>query len=256
MAHWAIGVGVTILIVAVSIFVGVLRADHLDRIDTDNQQGRLAVAASGQLFVVLSVLMYAIAGLLSYGHHDEDSQFEAAYWNHQHAKANFAKEKPEKEIERTAELSSYQDERTNIAEERNGTLADIEKQLNGTLTDTNNELSTRINAADEELSEEKKAIVNERPETQRKCTEEMREYDSALKLLQAAERGISSLSIVTRLEFRSANSKRRRSVEGNASPVYFRQAPAPLLMPFNDIAELAINPSVSGWTCPKCGHES
>ena len=243
-ANWVIGVGVTILILALSISAGILRVYHLQDVDPNSDQGKLATVASGELFIVLSVLMYAIAGLLSYGHHDEDREFEAAYWAHDHAKAEFDKEKLKKESERETLLSSYQTGLTEIDNERNDIFTEANKEQSITITD-----------ASKELSEERKAIGNAKSRVKAQMLEKERQYDSVLKLLKPAESRIFSHYNEVIRTFQSANSKARRTEGGNANPKYFEHDPAPLKMHFHSYAELAPNPAEGPVNCPNCGHE-
>ena len=100
LVNVAVAGGVTMLVVVLSYDMAQLRVDYVE--------GTTGLATSPALFMTLSVLLYVIGSLLSYGHHDESAEFEALWREYVTAETHYRAEKAAAENRRLALIEGHE----------------------------------------------------------------------------------------------------------------------------------------------------
>ncbi len=109
--NWAFFTILTAMIVALSVYAGLLRSEYIATLTDYNDPINMPT------FVLIAVLLFTVGLLLAYGHYDESSQFQSAWEKFNRAESEFHREKPVYEELRRKELDRYGDERKLIDQE-------------------------------------------------------------------------------------------------------------------------------------------
>ena len=96
----AAALGIVALVLALSYKMADLRAEYI--------LNTTGLTTSIALFVLLSVLLYGVATLLSYGHHADNPALEAAWNEHAHAETRYRTEKTAAEERRLALITAHE----------------------------------------------------------------------------------------------------------------------------------------------------
>jgi hypothetical protein len=191
---------IAVMLVALSVYVGLLRAEYI-------------LAATGadsslntQVFVTISIFLFSIGTLLSFAHHDENSQFQAAH-----------KEFARRELQYEEQRRIWEGKRENLE----------------------TEIRQRREALDEELRSLKKS-TRTRSETSASSVADLKaRHDSVLGQVQSIERQIQHWYVASVHVFREANLGNRGN---HMSPISFGNTPPPLTLSYSRHAALDQNP--------------
>jgi hypothetical protein len=188
------------MLVALSVYVGLLRAEYI--LATTGADSSL----NTQVFVTISIFLFSIGTLLSFAHHDENSQFQAAH-----------KEFARRELQYEEQRRIWEGKRENLE----------------------TEIRQRREALDEELRSLKKS-TRTRSETSASSVADLKaRHDSVLGQVQSIERQIQHWYVASVHVFREANLGNRGN---HMSPISFGNTPPPLTLSYSRHAALDQNP--------------
>jgi len=118
--NWAFFIILTGMIVALSVYAGLLRSEYIATLTDYNDPINMPTSVS------IAALLFTVGLLLGYGHYDESSQFQSAWEKFDRAESEFRRQKPEYEQMRRKELDRYGDERMGIDQEYSATKNKID----------------------------------------------------------------------------------------------------------------------------------
>lgn len=191
---------IAVLLVALSVYVGLLRAEYI--LASTGADSSL----NTQVFVTISIFLFSIGTLLSFAHHDESSQFQAAH----------------REFERRER--QYGEQRAVWERKRENLETEVRK---------------RREELDAELRSTKAAARNRGETTASALADVKARHDSVLGQIQSIERQIQNWYVASVHVFREANLGNRSN---HMSPVSFGQGPPPLSLSYSRHAPLDQNP--------------
>jgi hypothetical protein len=192
-------------ILALSYFIGEQREIYLYRVMPDGT-APTAIETSKFIMVALSILLYFLGLLLSYGHHDASQEMQDAVAEHRKAKAAYDKRYGPKKKEKD----------------------DLTKRY----TDRNAEI-------DRKHTETVRAIRARKTQCEKTLTDLRATYDSELDALQALESDVSTHYEMAIRQYQSINVQVR---DNHALPVSFSKEFPALERHFSGLAELDMNP--------------
>ncbi len=197
-AIWA--VFIALLLIALSLYVGLLRGEYiLTETGVDS-------SLNTQVFVTISLFLFTIGTLLSFAHHDENSQFQAAHREFETRERRYEEQR-----------KTWESKRENLEAEIRRRRADLDSELRSAKTAARNRVETSAGEV---------AGLKAR-------------YDSVLSQVKSVERQIQHWYVASVHVFREANLGNRSN---HLSPTSFAQTPPPLELFYSRHAELDPNP--------------
>jgi len=191
---------IAVLLVALSVYVGLLRAEYI--LASTGADSSL----NTQVFVTISIFLFSIGTLLSFAHHDENSQFQAAY-----------REFDTRERQYEEQRKVWESKRENLETEIRKRREDLDTELRSL-----------------------KAATRSRSETAASAVADLKaRHDSVLGQVKSIERQIQHWYVASVHVFREANLGNRSN---HMSPRSFAQDPPPLNLSYSRHAALDQNP--------------
>ena len=107
----------TAAVIALSWYIGVQRYNYIGLIGQDANVSDDSARYSQWILFILSLLLYGLATLLSYGHHDSNAELQSVEHEHKKAKEKYDKEYPPKQAELNQLIEDHRIHLTAISSE-------------------------------------------------------------------------------------------------------------------------------------------